>query len=142
MTKRLWSYLLCCVIFWFAALAIPIRWTSGFIPSDRHHIYNHCFYAALLCLGLLSKVYAAPRLGKAVLIGGLIGWSSSILSILAVTLSSPGGRAFLALPSTEIIQELGIWLLMSMWFGGPLIGAVISALCWVTSYQRQAHATY
>jgi hypothetical protein len=69
MSRPSLTFVLLCGSLWLLAWLIPIRWGSSFLPSDTRHIYLHCFYVSLICLGLLFRLPSSRRVAGALLLG-------------------------------------------------------------------------
>jgi hypothetical protein len=120
-------FVLCCLVFWAAVAFVRFRWSSRFFDADYRHIYNHGFFAAFVCIGLLSKLHLVRRVGSAALWGAVWGFVSSFLSILFVAVTRPGGlQGMFGMGSSNFAEMLGMWLLMCVWLGGPLLGVAIA----------------
>ena len=136
-----WTFILCCLVFWLAALLLPIRWVSHFLQADYRHLYNHAFYAFLIGVGLVLRLHARKPLIVSFLSGALAGEVSSMLSILLVTLSRPGSLAFFSMHASAMAVTLSTWLLMSIFLGGPLIGGIIALICSYPWYGKAGRAS-
>jgi hypothetical protein len=127
--KKIFLFAICCSMFWLIIHLMPFRWSSRFLEADHSHIYNHCFFATFLALGLILPIRSCRTIGRSILWGAITGVVSSVVAILIVALTR--GPKILSLPLWDWLETGTMWLLMSVVMGAPLIGIGITLLFFI-----------